>query len=97
MAPNTLARHRAALASFAAFLRAAGVEADGRELLTWPEAWEGVTWGLVVASPRWLLEEGYAIGTVNSRLSTVKRYAALAAQAGTVPPEALALIQTVKG
>lgn len=97
VAPNTLARNRAALESFAAFLRAAGVGADAGELLSWPEAWEGVTWGLVAAFPRWLLVEGYAIGTVNSRLSTVKRYAALAAQAGTVPPEALAMIQTVKG
>jgi hypothetical protein len=43
------------------------------------------------------LQEGYAIGSINVRLSTVKKYAQLATQAGAIFPTEYALIKTVAG
>jgi integrase len=52
---------------------------------------------LVAAFVQWLLQEGYAIGSINVRLSTVKKYVQLATQAGAVSPTEYALIKTVAG
>ena len=92
---NTLKRHRADLARFADFLNFAGVACG--DLLTDPQAWRGVTWGLVEAFQKWQLGEGYAIGTINARLSTVKNYAKLSAKAGVIDTGELALIKSVIG
>ncbi len=40
----------------------------------------------------WLLQQGYALGTINVKLSTVKQYAGLAFQAGAIDPTQHALI-----
>ena len=92
---NTLRRHNADLARFVDFLNSADVPCG--DLLTNPEAWRGVSWGIVKAFQNWQLKEGYAIGTINGRLSTVKVYAKLAALAGVIDPSELALIQSVRG
>jgi integrase len=52
---------------------------------------------LVAAFVQWQLQEGYAIGSINVRLSTVKKYVQLATQAGAVSPTEYALIKTVAG
>ena len=67
------------------FLQEAGVPAAG--LYEEARAWRGVTWGLVEAFKVWQLQQGYAIGSINGRLSTVRTFARLAAKAG-VPPAA---------
>jgi integrase len=46
---------------------------------------------------RWQLKEGYSIGSVNVRLSTVKAYAKLARKAGVISHEECALIGSVQG
>jgi|APSaa5957512622_1039677.scaffolds.fasta_scaffold26843_2 integrase len=92
---NTLRRHKADLARFVDFLNFAGVICG--DLITDPEAWQGVTWGLIKGFANWQLQNGYAIGTINGRLSTVKVYAKLAALAGVIDPSELALIQSVRG
>lgn len=61
------------------------------------QTWAGVTWGLVQAFKAWQLQQGYAIGSINGRLSTVRTYAELAAKAGAIGADELRLIQTVKG
>lgn len=105
-AANTIRRQDADLALFAAYLAEAGTGAG--DLATDPAAWQGVTAGLVEGFARWQLGQGYAAGSVNVRLSTVKVYAALAlgaqAQAGDLPPGErarlageLAMIATVRG
>jgi integrase len=75
-APNTIRRQDADLALFAEYLAEVGISAG--PLATEPGAWEGVTAGLVEGFARWMLAEGYAAGSVNVRLSTVKTFAALA-------------------
>lgn len=94
-ATNTRRRQDGDLALFADYLRALGQEPG--ELAADPAAWAGLTWGLVSGYARWLLLAGYAVSSVNVRLSTVKGYATLAAQAGALDAGELALIRGVKG
>lgn len=46
---------------------------------------------------QWQLAEGYAVGSVNVRLATIKRYYELAHQAGVIGDEEYTLSRTVKG
>lgn len=103
-AANTLARQDDGLNLFARFLGApyptgAGIlgAPTGQALATDAAAWAGVTWGLVAAFARWLLREGYALGSANVHLSTVKGYARLAMQAGVIPAGAFVAIRAVQG
>ena len=96
-APNTVKAQGFDLAVFAEYLAAAGVNADADWLQKYPEAWQGVTWGLVQGFVQWQLQAGHATTSINRRLSTLKTYATLAAQAGAISPQDLALIQTVRG
>lgn len=101
--PDTLRRQEADLALFAHFLAdvkaipAESVTALGSRLPRYPETWGNVTHGLVTAFLRWQLAQGYAIGSINVRLATVRRYCGLAHGAGVIPTEAMALIRTVRG
>jgi integrase len=52
---------------------------------------------LVDGFVKWQLQQGHATASINRRLSTVKTYAKLAAQAKAITASELALIQTVKG
>lgn len=88
-AENTLRRQDAELANFGAYIGVGG--------LTTPTAWAGVTWGLVDSFVKKLLVDGYAVGTVNNHLSTIKTYAKLAAKAGTVSVQELAMIRIISG
>jgi integrase len=94
-AANTLRRQAADLDLFAAFLQSAGVPVG--DLANDPEAWRGVSWGLVAAFVKWQLSQGYAVASVNIRLSTVKTFCKLATQSGAIKPEELAMIRTVAG
>jgi integrase len=97
-ADNTLRGHDAALEQFSDYLaEAAGQAPTGEALATTPEAWSGITWGLVEGFVKWLLLQGYAVGTVNVRLSAVKTYAKLAAKTGAISAQELALIRAVQG
>jgi integrase len=95
-AKNTTRRQDADLALFADFLKAtdAAMEYD---LAEDPRAWQGMTWGLVAGFVKWQLVEGYAVDSVNVRLSTVKQYAGLALQAGALDVSEYAMIRTVRG
>ncbi len=94
-ADNTIRRKIADLALFETFLRSAGVPATN--LYDNPQAWRGVTWGIVEAFRNWQLQQGYAIGSINGRLSTVRTYARIAARAGAITPEESILIASVQG
>lgn len=92
---ETLRRQAADIALFENYLQEAGVPVSemGADL----SAWRGVTHGLVDGFIKWQLQQGYAIGSINVRLSTVKTYCTLAAQAGYIDGNHLALIKAVKG
>ena len=94
-------RQRDDLATFADYLAAvqfyASTSDEAQRLYSDPTAWSGITYGLIAGFLRWLLQNGYAVGTVNLKLSTVKQYAKLAFQAQALSAEQHALIRTVTG
>ena len=94
-AANTIRRQDADLALFSEFLDAAGITPG--DLATDPEAWRGITWGLVKAFTAWQLQQGYATSSVNMRLSTCKVYAKMAMQAGALAPSEYAQIRALEG
>ncbi len=106
-AANTLRHQLGDLTAFAEYLAAVQFypatahvderKARGATLYRDALAWSSITYGLVVGFVRWQLQQGFAIGTVNIRLSTVKQYAKLAFQAGALSAEQYALIKTVIG
>jgi hypothetical protein len=62
-----------------------------------PDAWQAISWGLVEGFRHWMVQQGEAVSTINTRLSAVKAYAKLAIKAGVLTPEAYAVIRTVVG
>ncbi|NDJ54544.1 MAG: tyrosine-type recombinase/integrase [Chloroflexi bacterium] len=94
---NTRNRQRAALRVFCDFLASIGVTMDADRLQQEPASWNGITFGLVEAFKRWMLAEGYAIGTVNARLSTLRTYSKLAHKAGVIPQDEYLKIKDVAG
>jgi integrase len=94
-ASNTIRRKIADLALFETFLQSANVPAVG--MYDHPEAWRGITWGIVEAFRNWMLQQGYAIGSINGRLSTVRTFAKIAARAGAITPQESILIASVQG
>ena len=94
-APHTRRRHRADLQLFRTYLLDAGIITE--DLYTEPDAWRGVTWGLVAGFVQWQLQRGYAIGSVNVRLATVKTYCRLALHADALDHEAYVRIKAVTG
>lgn len=94
-AEQTLRRQDTDLALFSSFLSTLDLETGA--LNVDPESWHVITWGLVESFVQWQLREGYAIPSVNVRLSTLKSYARLALQAGTLSPQEYAMIRSVQG
>lgn len=97
-ARNTRIRQIWDLKAFATFCLEAGEHVVGTKLtidiLTLTQAlflevtsWRFVTAGLVRVFVTWLERKGYAIQTMNVRLSTIKRYCHLAADAGILSAE----------
>ena len=97
-AANTRRAQLGDLATFSAFLTTAGLpqppSADA--LQTAPTAWAGITYGLVKAFADWQLAQGAALASINRRLATLRKYAALAYQAGSLSESAYALMRTVQ-
>lgn len=94
---NTLTRHAYDLRLFTDYLRAVGVRLNNRDFQYDPNAWAGITWGLVEGFLAWQLREGFAVTSANARLSTVRVYCRLATKAGVIPQEDGMLIGTVVG
>jgi integrase len=98
-AMQTLRRQRADLALFAHFLQVASNQdvSQTNRLDVDLASWSEITWGLVEAFKRWQLQEGYATGSINVRLSTIKVYSELAFKSGHLDEQAYILIRTVSG
>jgi integrase len=95
---NTRRRQLAGLALFAAYLADAGVpDVSADTLMAGPEAWREVKYGLVKGFQRWMIREGYAIGSINGRLSTVRKYCGLAREAGVLDEGEYTRISLISG
>jgi integrase len=75
----------------------AWLSSQGQRLATDPNAWQPITWGLVDAFQKWQLQQGYAVSSVNVRISTIKTYAGLALKAGTLSKVEWAMIRAIRG
>lgn len=91
--------HRPArrLKCFSTYLAEAGIKREADDLYQDAEAWRGMSVGLLKGFRTWLLEQGYAIGTLNHGLAIIRQYCRLANSAGTIPDETLELLLAVKG
>jgi integrase len=109
-AERTVKRQDADLALFAEYLsgiveraRATGTTPElesaptGHDLAHDAKAWQPITWGLVTGFRQWQLQRGYAVGSVNVRLSTVRTYARLALKAGVLDADEYTRIRAVEG
>lgn len=94
---NTYKRQRHDLTLFCQYIREHDVFIDIEDLMHNPMAWNGITYGLVDDFVKWMTNEGFAIGSINVRLSTVKVYIKLAVKAGYVEEDELAKVLLVKG
>ena len=95
---HTIRRQDAALDLFSEYLAQVAGEAPSGEALAYnPESWRGVTWGLVRGFRLWMRRQGYAVSTINVRLSTIRTYAKLAADAGAISTEELTTIRGIGG
>jgi integrase len=92
---HTCRRQDSDLNVFGDYLRSIGITPG--DLVNDPQAWESVTWQLLEAFKRWMLQQGYAVSTVNIRLTTARVYAALAVNAGVLQESDLPSIRFVKG
>ena len=97
IAANTKRRQKADLLLFADYFQLAGMPDVGERLYTDVETWQGITFGFVDGFVRLMLKSGYAIDSINVRLSTVKVYCKLATKAGMIDATDYALIKLVTG
>lgn len=67
------------------------------DLMYEAEAWRGVTYGLVLAFQKSLVDKGYSAASVNVRVAGVKTYARVAHQAGIIPSEEYYKIRLLDG
>lgn len=96
-AKNTLLRQGHDLHCFSTYLADAGIALSGKDLMSNPQAWQGITFGLVEGYVRWQLVQGYAINSINVRLTTVKVYCRMATKAGALTTNEHMLIRMVQG
>jgi integrase len=96
-AKNTLQRQRYDLQLFSNYLTQVGIDRSGIDLFLDPAAWHGMSAELLDGFKSWMLKEGYASGSINLRLSTIRSYCELAHDSGILSSQDLALIKLVKG
>ena len=96
-ADNTLSAQQTDLQTFCDYLAMTGVERDAVDLATNPHAWTFVSHGHVKAFLEWMKGQGYSIASINRKLSTVKRYCKLAAEAEAIAVETDAMVRMVAG
>src|SRR5713101_5995772 len=83
---ETIRRQRTDLLTFARFLASIGTSAG--DFYNNLNAWAGISAGLLETFIEWQKLQGYAIGTINCRLATVKAYCHLAYEVGILDTDA---------
>ncbi len=94
---NTRLRQHNDLESFCTYLGLVSVSRTVDELEQHPSAWQGITASLVAGFQLWLESQGYAVGTINVRLATIRQYCQLVRDADLITQEELLAIKDVKG
>jgi integrase len=92
---ETIRRQKTDLLTFARFL--ASVNTQAGDFYDNLSAWQGIRAGLLEAFIEWQKLQGYAIGTINVRVATLKAYCHLAYEVGILDIDTHTHIQGVKG
>ena len=92
---ETIRRQKTDLLTFARFL--ASINTHAGDFYNDLSAWQGIRAGLLEAFIEWQKLHGYAIGTINVRLATLKAYCHLAYEVGILDVDTHTHIQGVKG
>ncbi|MEZ4672776.1 MAG: site-specific integrase [Caldilineaceae bacterium] len=88
-AKNTRISYQKDLETWAEYLSLAGADVVDCDWYGDPECWAGVTHGLVLGFAAWMQQNAFAIASINRKLSTVRKFCAMAAQAGVTTPAPL--------
>ncbi len=94
---NTLRRQKADVQLFVNYLQQAKVIRTVEQLMSDPFSWQGMSYGLLKGFVAWQLQQGYAMGSVNVRLATMRKYCSLAFEAGALNEHTSRMIETVHG
>lgn len=92
---ETIRRQKTDLQTFARFLASIGTSPG--DFYNDLSAWRGISAGLLEAFIEWQKLQGYAIGSINVRLATIKAYCHLAYEVGILDVDTHTHIQGVKG
>src|SRR5437660_5271516 len=100
---QTIRRHKAAIALFEQYLEEARKRVEAartlppmRNMYEDLAQWAHITFGLVEGFREWMKTQGYAIGTINVRLDSVKMFCTLAMQADQLDADEHARIYRVR-
>jgi integrase len=100
---QTIRRHKAAIALFEHYLEEARKRVEAARSLPPMQnmvedltQWTHITFGLVEGFREWMKTQGYAIGTINVRLDSVKMFCTLAMQADQLDTDEHARIYRVR-
>jgi len=93
---QTVRRHMSDIALFEQFLASTN-QLPALDYQNEIEPWGLVTHGVLEVYRQWMLNQGYAMGSVNGRLYTARKYCELAFQSGFMGEEQFRLVQTIKG
>lgn len=96
LAPNTIKSRKQAAGLWRSFMYNIGVNSLDMNFEEDPAAWAGVGASVIEVFQRWMLQSGFAINTVNQRVSAIRWYCQLAARAGFISGDALAMINSVR-
>lgn len=94
---STIRRQDGDLLALQTFLVEHGNAVNDLQLATDLQSWCGITVEMVEAFLQSLFQQGYALSSINLRLSTIKTYAKLALQAGVLDRATVALIRSIDG
>lgn len=97
LSENTQNTYVFLLNCFSKFLMELGVDLPVEVMISKPDVWTNVTYGLVRGFQNWMLQNEYAIRTANQALSAVRKYCHLAWQAGYMDEREYLLIKSVQG
>lgn len=97
LAENTITTHKNSIRRFETYLLALHPNATNGQMFAKPDAWKGVTWGIIVGFKHYELAQGSEIASINAHLSTVKKYCALAFQSEFISEKEHEKIREVRG
>ena len=93
---NTMRAQKADLQSFCDYMGVVGIVLSVDTLMKDVNAWGIITYGLVDGFKAWMLKQGFAVSSINRKLSTVKAYCGVAYSADVLDMNSNMKIRMIK-